>query len=209
MRIAGVDEAGRGPLAGPVVAAAVIFPESYRNSAITDSKKLSKKKRELLYPEIQEQALAWSICAVGPRRIELLNIREATRHAMAHVIHAVEPEHARIDGNMLVETKVSQEAVVKGDQKFLDIAAASILAKVYRDRLMDILDRYYPGYGLTSHAGYPTKSHKAALLELGASPAHRLTFRGVKEAIPCSKNPIRARAKHLNRLGLLDLHTAL
>ena len=208
MRIAGVDEAGRGPLAGPVVAAAVIFPPNYSHVDITDSKKLSKKKRERLYDEIIEDALDYAICAVGPRRIEHLNIREATRFAMAHCIERVHPDHARIDGNMLVDTSISQEAIVKGDQKFVDIAAASILAKVYRDRLMKILDSYYPGYGLSGHAGYPTRSHKESLLSQGASPAHRLTFRGVRESIPQSSTFIRSRAQHLHRLGMLELPLA-
>ncbi len=181
MRIAGIDEAGRGPLAGPVVAAAVVFPEGYTNPNITDSKKLSAKKRDSLIAEIKLAALSWSVVAVGHKRIDLLNIREATRLAMRLALERVEADYALIDGNMGIDSKIPHEWIIKGDAKVLQIGAASILAKVYRDQLMQTLEHRYPGYGLGGHAGYPTASHRAAVAELGPSPIHRRTFRGVKE----------------------------
>lgn len=181
--IAGVDEAGRGPLAGPVVAAAVVLPIGYKNSDITDSKKLSKKKRELLFDEIKKNALSWSIVAVGHHRIDKLNIRAASLFAMSLAVDRVEANYVLVDGNAEIPTDLPQEAIVKGDQKHQEISAASILAKVYRDSLMKVLDEKYPGYSLSQHSGYPTKLHREAIKELGPSKIHRRTFKGVKEFI--------------------------
>lgn len=204
MRVAGVDEAGRGPLAGPVVAAAVIFPAGYRNQSIRDSKQLTAKKRQQLIHQIKRDALAWSIISVGPRRIERMNIREATKQAMSLAIHKVAPDFARVDGNMTLGIGIPHEAIVKGDQKHVDIAAASILAKVYRDQLMETLDRKYPGYGLCDHNGYPTAGHRAAIVRLGPARIHRLTFRGVKENTSSTTVAI---TRQLLRLGLLQQET--
>lgn len=179
--IAGIDEAGRGPLAGPVVAAAVILPEGYSNPLVKDSKQLSARDREQLYEEIKNNALHYSIVAVGHKRIDSLNIREATKLAMKLASERVPATALRIDGNMEIPTRLPQEAIVKGDTKFIEISAASILAKVYRDRIMQTLDERYPGYGFKKHQGYPTKSHKASILTLGPCYVHRKTFRGVKD----------------------------
>lgn len=183
--VAGVDEAGRGPLAGPVVAAAVVFPANFFNPKIKDSKQLSAKNREELIELIKGSALAYSIIAVGHKRIDKLNIREATKLAMsaavARAAARVRADLVLIDGNMLINTKLPQEAIVKGDSKVTHIAAASILAKTYRDALMKTLNTKYPGYGLEKHAGYPTKAHRIAIQSLGPSPIHRSTFRGVRE----------------------------
>ena len=181
MRIAGVDEAGRGPLAGPVVAAAVVLPDKYKNPEITDSKKLSAKKREQLYVQICSCALDYSIVAVGHRRIDYLNILQATRLAMRLAVARVNCDYVIIDGNTPIDIALPQEVIVGGDRLRLEISAASILAKVWRDRLMQLLDRRYPGYGLGKHAGYPTVSHRAAITALGPTRIHRLSFAGVRE----------------------------
>lgn len=187
--VAGVDEAGRGPLAGPVTAACVVLPKEYLNAQIADSKKLSEKKRELLFESIVENSLAYSVVSVGPRRIEQLNIRQATRLAMNLAAERVakklntEDVFYLIDGNMEISNKLSQETIVKGDSKVFLIAAASILAKVHRDRLMGSLDNFYPDYGLAKHKGYPTKSHQQLIVENGPCNVHRRTFAGVKEYI--------------------------
>ncbi len=185
MLIAGTDEAGRGPLAGPVSAAAVVFPEGYENKEIKDSKQLSAKKREILYDAILKDALAYSIICVGHHRIDRFNIREASRLAMKLAVKRVaqkcKVDLVRVDGNTPIVTHLPQQTVVGGDRKHVEISAASILAKVYRDRLMNVLDKKYPGYGLKKHAGYPTKDHKEAIAKLGPSKVHRKTFSGVKE----------------------------
>jgi ribonuclease HII len=181
MRIAGVDEAGRGPLAGPVVAAAVIFPEGYKNDLIQDSKKLSAKKREQLYEQIKTDALEWAIVSVGHRRIECFNILGASLLAMSLALKRVNADLVLVDGNKEIPTNVPQKTVIGGDAIHIQISAASILAKVWRDRLMQNIDRRYPGYGLSIHAGYPTKSHRQAIAEKGPSAIHRRTFRGVAE----------------------------
>lgn len=183
IRIAGVDEAGRGPLAGPVVGAAVIFPDGYSNRDIRDSKKLSPKKRELLYREITSHALAWSIVAVGHRRIESLNILRASLLAMSLAAMRTGAEMVLVDGNQRLPISIPQETIVGGDDKEISISAASILAKVTRDGLMKRLDLFYPGYGFSSHFGYPTAEHRASISLLGPSPVHRRTFSGVKEFI--------------------------
>ena len=181
MKICGVDEVGRGPLAGPVVAAAVVFEEGYSNPELKDSKKLTAKKRESLVETIKEDSLDIAVIAVGHQRIDQLNIREATKLAMSLAVKRIKADTVLIDGNMEIDTELPQETVIKGDSLHVEIAAASIIAKVYRDNLMKTLDHKYPGYDLSKHAGYPTKAHKAAIVEIGPSPIHRKTFRGVKE----------------------------
>ena len=188
MLVIGVDEAGRGPLAGPVVAAAVAFPETYKNSEIKDSKQLSRKKREILSEVIKHEAAAWAVVAVGHKRIDQMNIREAARKAMSLAVQRVEKlcdaQLVLVDGNMTIHPAAcTQRTIVGGDRLHVQISAASILAKVWRDGLMKKLDRKYPGYGFAKHAGYPTKEHKRQVAQLGPSKIHRLTFRGVREHI--------------------------
>jgi ribonuclease HII len=186
MRIAGVDEVGRGPLAGPVVAAAAVFKTGYSNPEIKDSKQLSAKKRDYLYEVIRREALDWAIVAVGHRRIAALNIREASRLAMSLALKRVQADYVLVDGNMPIDTDLPQRTVVKGDALHVEISAASILAKVWRDRLMCVLDRRFPGYGFARHAGYPTLQHRLAISRLGPSLVHRLEFSGVKEYVVVS-----------------------
>ena len=176
--ICGVDEAGRGPLAGPVGAAAVILPPEAELPGLNDSKKLSEKKREQLFPEIQRLALAWSVAFASVEEIEERNILGATMLAMNRAISGLNlrPELALIDGNRNREIQVPSRCVVHGDARCASIAAASILAKVSRDRLMVELAREYPQYGFEQHKGYGTKAHYAALREYGPCPAHRPSF---------------------------------
>lgn len=182
-RICGVDEVGRGPLAGPVVAAACVFPEGYKNEKIKDSKKLSSKKRELIIEEIQRDALDWAIVAVGPAQIEQINIREASRLAMSLAVERLEADLVLVDGNVAIECSVEQRTVIGGDAKHVEIGAASILAKVWRDKLMELYGAIYPAYGFEGHAGYPTPPHKRAIQAVGPCPIHRRTFAGVKEFV--------------------------
>jgi len=179
MRICGVDEAGRGPLAGPVVAAAAVFDESFADSRIKDSKALSAKQREKLFDYIKESAISWSIVAVGPRRIDQLNILQATRLAMKLAVERISADLVLVDGNQPIVSAIPQRTVIGGDRLHVQISAASILAKVWRDRLMNALAMHYPGYGLEKHSGYPTAAHRAALVTLGPSRIHRKTFAGV------------------------------
>lgn len=176
--ICGVDEAGRGPLAGPVCAAAVILPPEAELPGLNDSKKLSEKKREQLFPEIQRLALAWSVAFASVEEIEERNILGATMLAMNRAISglSLRPELALIDGNRNREIQVPSRCVVHGDARCASIAAASILAKVSRDRLMVELAREYPQYGFDRHKGYGTRAHYAALREYGPCPAHRPSF---------------------------------
>ena len=176
--ICGVDEAGRGPLAGPVCAAAVILPSEAELPGLNDSKKLSEKKREQLFPEIQRLALAWSVAFASVEEIEERNILGATMLAMNRAISglSLRPELALIDGNRNREIQVPSRCVVHGDARCASIAAASILAKVSRDRLMVELAREYPQYGFDRHKGYGTRAHYAALREYGPCPAHRPSF---------------------------------
>ncbi len=178
---AGVDEAGRGPLAGPVVAAAVIFPPGYSRPGIRDSKKLSPLQRERLFPVITADAVAFGVALATPDEIDALNILRASLLAMRRAVEAlaVPADFLFIDGNQRVPGGVPQETVVGGDDRCVSIAAASIVAKVSRDRMMHEYDRIYPGYGLAGHKGYPTREHLDALRRLGPSPIHRRTFRGV------------------------------
>ena len=177
-RICGVDEAGRGPLAGPVCAAAVILPPDAELPGLNDSKKLSEKKRELLFPMIQEQAVAWSVAFASVEEIEELNILRATFLAMNRAIAGLDPKPdlALIDGNQNREIAMPSRTVVHGDARCACIAAASILAKVSRDRLMKELALQYPQYGFEKHKGYGTKAHYAALREYGPCPIHRRSF---------------------------------
>ena len=191
-RIAGVDEVGRGPLAGPVVAAAVVFPEGFSHPEINDSKKLTARKRESLVAVIKELALDWSIVAVGHHRIDQINIREASRLAMKLAVERVQADEVLVDGNVPIDVRLPQTTIVGGDALRVEIGAASIIAKVWRDDLMVILGRKYPGYGLENHAGYPTETHRNAIIALGPSAVHRRTFRGVKEYFCPTISPARS-----------------
>jgi len=181
VHVAGLDEAGRGPLAGPVVAAAVIFPPDCDYPQARDSKKLSAEKREQLYDEICRKALATGIGRVEHEEIDRLNIYNASLLAMYRAVEdlGLEPDAVLIDGPMVLRLQLLQESVLGGDGKCLSIAAASILAKVTRDRLMVEFDRLYPGYGFARHKGYPTADHLRALKELGPCPIHRRSFQAV------------------------------
>ena len=176
--VCGVDEAGRGPLAGPVCAAAVILPRGLVIEGLNDSKKLTEKRRESLYGEITSSAEAYGIAFASVEEIEELNILGATYLAMNRAIAALgrEIDLALIDGNRNAGIEYPSRAVVKGDSLCASIAAASVLAKVTRDRYMTELDERYPGYGFAKHKGYGTKAHYAAIRELGASPVHRPSF---------------------------------
>lgn len=181
--VAGVDEAGRGPLAGPVVSAAVVLPEAFNVPGINDSKKLSEKKREALFPVIQAQAVAFGIGIADHEEIDRFNILQASLLSMKRAVEALQvtPDFLLIDGKFTINTTIDQRSVIKGDALSLSIAAASILAKVTRDRIMTALDAQYPQYGLKRHKGYPTKAHKAAILAHGPCPVHRKSFKGVKD----------------------------
>ena len=176
--ICGVDEAGRGPLAGPVCAAAVILPKHAELPGLTDSKKLTDKKRRELYPLIMEQAVAYGIAFATEQEIDEINILQATFLAMQRALDqlSVKPDLALIDGNREKDFGVPVKTVVKGDSLSANIAAASILAKVTRDNLMVEMAEKHPQYGFEIHKGYGTKAHYAALREFGASPIHRMTF---------------------------------
>ena len=183
--VAGVDEAGRGPLAGPVVAAAVILPDGVDLPGVTDSKKLSAARREALFPLIRERALAVGVGISAPAVIEGINILQATLAAMRQAIDELDPapDFLLVDGISAVPHSIPQKTLKKGDSRSLSIAAASIIAKVSRDRLMEEYDRRYPGYGFAAHKGYGSADHLAAIAALGPSPIHRVTFRGVREHV--------------------------
>ena len=176
--ICGVDEAGRGPLAGPVCAAAVILPEGYEIPGLNDSKQLTDKKRRELFPVIKEQAIAYGVAMVDEKTIDEVNILNATFMAMKDAISqlSVKPELALIDGNRVTDFGVEAMAVVKGDARDASIAAASILAKVTRDMYMEEMDQEYPQYGFAVHKGYGTRRHYDAIREYGMCPIHRRTF---------------------------------
>ena len=176
--ICGVDEAGRGPLAGPVCAAAVILPANVEIPGLNDSKKLSDKKRRELYPIIKEQAIAYGIAFADQNEIDEINILQATYLAMERAINqlSVKPELALIDGNRAKDFGIPVETVVHGDSLSASIAAASVLAKVTRDDYMLKMAEEYPGYDFEIHKGYGTKAHYAALTQLGPCPIHRMTF---------------------------------
>ncbi len=183
--IAGVDEVGRGPLMGAVVAAAVILDPARPIEGLADSKRLTEKRRNLLEIEIQEKALAWALGRAEVDEIDRINILQASMLAMRRAVEAlpIAATHALIDGNRCPELPCSAEAIVGGDGTVAAISAASILAKVARDREMVALDQQYPGYGLAQHKGYPTKAHLAALQQLGVTPIHRRSFGPVRRLI--------------------------
>ncbi|MBR3779571.1 MAG: ribonuclease HII [Clostridia bacterium] len=176
--VCGVDEAGRGPLAGPVFAAAVILPENCEIDGLNDSKKLSEKKREALFDVIKEKAISWSVASVDEKVIDEINILQATYLAMKNAVEGLDvpADYALIDGNRMPPIEIKGETVIKGDAKSMSIAAASILAKVSRDRFMLELDKKYPQYQFAKHKGYGTKLHYEMLTEHGVSPCHRMSF---------------------------------
>ncbi|AZT83409.1 ribonuclease HII [Marinobacter sp. NP-4(2019)] len=184
-RLAGVDEVGRGPLIGAVVTAAVILDPERPIAGLADSKKLTEKRREALYEEIIEKAAAWSIGRAEADEIDRVNIYQATMVAMERAVSglSVEPEYVLVDGNRCPKWRWPSEPVVKGDSRVEAISAASIIAKVVRDREMAELDKQFPGYELARHKGYPTPVHLEALNRLGATVHHRRSFRPVQEAI--------------------------
>ena len=184
--VAGVDEVGRGPLAGDVVAAAVILDPANPVAGLRDSKKLSAKRREVLAVQIREQAVAWAIGRASVAEIDSLNVLQASLLAMRRAVEALQPQPVGVlvDGNRLPVWSYPALAVIGGDDSVAAIAAASILAKVQRDTELTDLDRCYPGYGFASHKGYPTAQHLQALRQLGVSPVHRRSFAPVKNLLP-------------------------
>ena len=186
MIIAGVDECGRGPLAGPVVAAAVILPDTCKIRDLTDSKKLTPKKRAILEPEIKNQSIAWAISQIEVEQIDEINILQASLLAMRFAINKLDPhpDKALIDGKFIPpKLDCNAQAFIKGDSKFDSISAASILAKEFRDRLMCNYDHLYPEYGFASHKGYPTKAHMSALNKYGVTPIHRRSYSPVAKLL--------------------------
>ncbi len=185
LRVAGVDEAGRGPLAGPVVAAAVILDPARPIAGLADSKQLSERRREALAPVIRARALAWCVASASVEEIDALNILQASLLAMRRAVAGLAPsaQYALVDGNRLPRLNCPALAVVGGDREVAAISAASILAKVDRDTEMRRLDGYYPGYGFARHKGYPSRAHRAALERLGVSPVHRRSFAPVRRLL--------------------------
>ncbi len=188
--IAGVDEVGRGPLAGPVVAAAVILDPDNPVAGLADSKVLSESKRIALAAVIKQKSLAWSVAEASIDEIDSINILQASLLAMQRAVDqlSLQPVHVQVDGNRLPVLSMSAEAIVKGDSRVAAIAAASILAKVNRDSQMEQLDLVYPGYGFAQHKGYPTKQHLSALEKLGPCEIHRRSFAPVKKFISVVSN---------------------
>ena len=178
--ICGIDEAGRGPLAGPVAAGAAILPKDCQILYLNDSKKLSESRREELFLEIQEKAIAWSVGIVGPERIDEINILQATYEAMRQAIAKLDPAPQVLlnDAVTIPGMMIPQVPIIKGDAKSVSIAAASILAKVTRDHMMEEYDKEYPEYGFAKHKGYGTQAHIAAIKEFGPTPIHRRSFIG-------------------------------
>lgn len=185
MMIAGVDEVGRGPLVGDVVTAAVILDPARPILELNDSKKLSEKKREALFPIIQARALAWSVGRATPAEIDDINILQATLLAMTRAVQglAIQPDFVQVDGNRLPAWSYAAEAIVKGDGSVACISAASIIAKVVRDREMLALDKIYPEYGFAKHKGYPTKAHLECLANLPILPNYRRSFKPVAKLL--------------------------
>ena len=179
--VAGVDEAGRGCLAGPVVAGAVILDETRPIDGLRDSKALSEKKRNELFEQIREKALAHSVGMTAPEEIDRINILQAALLAMEEAVLSLQkkPDCILVDGNSKTSLSIEQKAIVRGDSKCASIAAASIVAKVTRDRIMTEIEKEYPGYGFSRHKGYPTTEHLDALRNLGPCPIHRKSFKGV------------------------------
>ncbi len=177
---AGLDEVGRGCLAGPVVAAAVILPPDYRHLVLNDSKQLTMKQRERVKTDVERDALAWAVAEVSHGEIDRINILNASFLAMHRAVDrlTVQPEHLLVDGNRFVPyPMIPHTCIIKGDAHYLSIAAASVLAKVYRDDLMAQLGREFPAYGWAQNAGYPTPAHRAAIRQFGPTNYHRLSFR--------------------------------
>jgi ribonuclease HII len=185
LRIAGVDEVGRGPLFGPVVAAAVILAPGFQFDGLTDSKKLTEKKRTELDTEIRANAVCWAIAEVDAETIDRINIRQASLLAMRRAVEQLPlgPDFLLIDGRDVIDWECPQQAIIHGDAISFSIAAASVLAKVYRDRLLVELDREFPGYGLARHKGYGSPAHLAALQRLGPTPLHRKSFHPVAQTL--------------------------
>lgn len=183
--IAGVDEVGRGPLAGPVVTAAVILDPENPIEGLADSKKLSEKRREMLTEEIKAKAIAWAIGRSEVEEIDQINILQATMEAMQRAVQilTIQPDFVLIDGNRKPLLPYPMEAVIKGDERVAEISAASILAKTTRDKEMIALDKQFPGYGFASHKGYPTKQHIQALQVLGITEMHRRSFAPVRRLL--------------------------
>jgi len=184
LRIAGLDEVGRGCLFGPVVAAAVILPKGFRLHGLTDSKMLSEKKRNQLEPEIRANAIAWAIASVDAATIDRINIRQASLLAMRLAVQqlALSPDYLLIDGCDQIDWPCPQQSVIHGDSTSLSIAAASVIAKVHRDRLLVEFDSQFPGYGLASHKGYSSREHLDALARLGPTPLHRRSFHPIAQS---------------------------
>ncbi|WP_297085541.1 ribonuclease HII [uncultured Draconibacterium sp.] len=183
---AGCDEAGRGCLAGPVFAAAVILPQNFENELLNDSKKLSEKQRYQLRPIVEQQALAYAVVAVDNREIDEVNILNASFLAMNRAVTqlGIEPQHLLIDGNRFrTKSKIPYTCMIKGDGRFYSIAAASILAKTYRDDFMAKIHQEYPQFAWNKNKGYPTKAHRAAIKAHGPTPYHRMTFRLLDEQL--------------------------
>ncbi|OAI07139.1 ribonuclease HII [Methylomonas methanica] len=183
LRIAGIDEVGRGCIVGPVVAAAVILDPAQPIAGLTDSKKLTEKKRKLLAEQIKANALCWAVARAEASEIDRINILQATMVAMQRAVSQLDyrPDWVKVDGNRLPTLDMPGEAIVQGDLLVQEISAASILAKVARDEEMQTLDRLYPGYSFAVHKGYPTQQHLAALRQLGITPHHRKSFAPVKK----------------------------
>jgi ribonuclease HII len=189
--LAGADEAGRGPLAGNVVAAAVILNPAEQIDGLDDSKKLSEKKRQLLAVEIKQKALAWSVVSVSAQQIDEMNILQASLYAMKTAAETlqVRPDHVFVDGNKtLVDCCCDNTAIIKGDARVAEISAASILAKVERDAQMLALHEQYPEYGFDKHKGYPTRVHREILHQIGPCPEHRRSYAPVREALNSCSN---------------------
>lgn len=184
--VAGIDEAGRGPLAGPVVAAAVIFPPDYRHGEINDSKQLTSRKRERLYEDVKKDALAIGLGVVEASVIDHVNILRATLMAMREAVLDLPlvPDYLLIDGKHRIDVRIRQEAIVRGDARSVSIAAASIVAKVSRDRIMEIYHRQFPQYNFLKNKGYGTDEHREAIHRCGRCKIHRLSFT-VKASVPC------------------------
>ena len=177
--LCGIDEAGRGPLAGPVVVAAVVMPKDSKLEGVNDSKKVSEKKRELLYEQIKEEAISYSVAIVDEKEIDQVNILNATKEGLTTAIRGlkVKPERILVDALTGIDTcGIPYDSIIKGDAKCYSIAAASILAKVTRDRIMRKMDEVYPEYGFEKHKGYGTAAHIAAIKEYGLCPIHRKSF---------------------------------
>jgi ribonuclease HII len=190
LRVAGLDEVGRGPMFGPVVAAAVILPKGWRLQGLTDSKQLTEKQRNAFDVEIRAAALAWAVAAVDVETIDRINIRRASLLAMRMAVEQLAvapdylpPDYLLIDGRDTIDWPCRQQAVVQGDARSISIAAASVLAKVHRDRMLVELDAVYPGYGLARHKGYCSREHLEALARLGPTPLHRKSYAPVAQTM--------------------------